>query len=371
MPDFLYPPINPSKEYTFPVTSKHTLYCAEYGNPGGIPVIYLHGGPGFGPGANTPRHYDPQKYRIIMLHQRGSGKSTPLGELADNHTQALIDDLEVARKKLNIDKWLVTGGSWGATLALAYTQQHPEQVLGLILRGVFLSRHQDTFAFLHDSSLGAQKYPEKWEKFKLDTYELIVKARLNISDYSDREYGFNYNACYAAFMKHPDVEIQKLAAKQYYNWEIGLSYVDPTPEKCADSVDGLNMGRLEPGYLAQKCFFRDNQMLEDIAKIKNIHNIPLYIAQGKHDMVCPPYQAEDLIRVWTAAGGKVDLQYTLLEAGHSMAEPEIQRYLVQAADHFAQQYRPASAVRQSGRSFVQAVNTSGGAVNHSGVKCKL
>jgi proline iminopeptidase len=289
----LYPIIMPNFEGKLIVTHLHTLYYAEYGNPNGIPVVYCHGGPGGATEHHEARYYDPEKYRIILFHQRGSGKSIPFGELTDNHTQALIDDLELLRNKLIINRWVVAGGSWGSTLALLYAQKYPQQVYSLILRSVFLARQQD-----------------------------IDYTRIN------------------------NPPVANKATEKYLAREIYILSLMRERKKMAlfGSANDLNIAHLVEHYMKNKCFISENAILENAYKISHI---PIYIVHGEQDYNCSPNQSKRLANTLKALGNKnVILQ--LVEGGHSMREATLIDGLVSAAEeHYALLSFPKMSLRSS------------------------
>lgn len=323
----LYPAIKPNFEKMLAVSDVHNLYYAEYGNPNGIPVVYCHGGPGAGTDHDEAQFHDPAQYRIILWHQRGSGKSTPLGEFADNNTQALVEDLEKLRKTLNIDRWVVAGGSWGSTLALVYAQTYPLSVMSLILRGVWLAREKDIYGFWNDDCPAAKANPEGWKEFKEQTTMIMQKAGIQESDFARDK---DYHAYYDALMHHADPSIQMQAAEYYSRWETSVSFLklDKSKLEWAATADGLNMGRMEAHYCKNKCFIAENFILNNLSKISHI---PVYIVQGESDLVCPSYQAKELENALKQLGNN-NVRLELVPAGHSMFETATIDGLVRASD---------------------------------------
>ncbi len=306
----LFPAIQPTRTWRFPVTDLHTLYVEESGNPDGMPVVFLHGGPG---GACEPGHrrfFNPEAYRIILFDQRGAGKSRPHASLEDNTTWELVADIEKIREMLEIERWVVFGGSWGSTLALAYAQTHPGRVLGLILRGVFLARDEDVHWFFGGHA--ARVYPEAWEHF--------------IEPIPADERGDLIGAYYRRLTS--DNEIVRMgAAKAWSIWE--GSSVTLLPDKnvvdhFSDPHIALSIARLECHYFTHGCFLRPNQLLDDMDRIQHL---PGYIVHGRYDMVCPIDQALQLKRRWDKATLKV-----VNDAGHAVTEPGISNALVECCN---------------------------------------
>lgn len=311
----------PNHEFMFKVSDIHELNISEYGNPAGIPAVVCHGGPGAGCPPFYAGYFNPEIYRIILVDQRGSGKSTPKGCMTDNNTQALVSDFEEIRKKLNIDKWVMLGGSWGSTLALLYAEAYPQNVLGLILRGVFLGREKDMSAFLRDGCPAALTNPTEWESFKSNLNRLLIESMLPVSESIVEN-------LYALLTRSTD-EVKINASGYLSQWEKENSYLQPTAEDIAWSAtpDGVNMGLTEATYFKHKCFIKENQILDNIAAISQI---PVYIVQGKYDLVCPRYQAIDLEDAIKNNRGRVT-RYDAF-SGHAGSEPDTINYLVQATD---------------------------------------
>ncbi|MDJ0778112.1 MAG: prolyl aminopeptidase [Gammaproteobacteria bacterium] len=302
----LFPAIQPSRTWRFPVSDRHTLYIEECGNPAGVPIVFLHGGPG---GACEPGHrrfFDPEAYRIILFDQRGCGKSKPHASLEENTTWDLVADLEKIRAFLEIDRWVVFGGSWGSTLALAYAQAQPDAVLGLILRGVFLARRQDVHWFFEGEA--ARVFPEAWQHF----IEPIA------ADERDDLIGAYYRRLTS------DNEIVRMgAAKAWSIWE--GSAVTLLPDRSvvdhfSDPHVALSIARLECHYFKHDCFLRPDQLLEDMDRIEHL---PGFIVHGRYDMVCPIDQALLLKQRWEGASLRV-----VDDAGHAVTEPGISQALV-------------------------------------------
>lgn len=302
----LFPAIQPSRTWRFPVSETHTLYIEESGNPQGVPVVFLHGGPGGSCEPGHRRFFNPEAYRIILFDQRGCGKSRPHASLEQNTTWDLVADLEKIREFLEIEQWVVFGGSWGSTLALAYAQTHPEQVLGLILRGIFLAREQDVRWFFNGEA--ARIFPEAWEHF--------------IDPIPEEERDDIVTAYYQRLTS--DNEIVRMgAAKAWSIWE--GSSVTLLPDKnvvdhFSDPHIALSIARLECHYFYNSCFLKPDQLLDDMPKISHL---PGFIVHGRYDMVCPIDQAFLLKAQWPGAEVKV-----VDDAGHAVTEVGISNALV-------------------------------------------
>ena len=307
-----FPEITPYKTEMFKTTDLHTLYLEQSGNPDGMPVIFVHGGPGGGTNADQRRFFDPEKYRIILFDQRGSGQSTPAAELKDNTTWDLVSDLEKIREHLNIKKWVVFGGSWGSTLALTYAIIHPDQVHHLILRGIFLCRPSEIKWFYQ---FGASEiYPDVWESYQNHIPE------------NERH---DFITAYYKRLTHENADIRLAAAKVWSKWEAATSklFVDV---KAIDDFDdptyALQFARIECHYFINNAFFKTNNwILENIGKIRHI---PTDIIQGRYDVVCPARSAWDLHQAWPEAKFQI-----IQDAGHAASEPGTKAALVRAAQN--------------------------------------
>ncbi len=294
--------------------SLHKIYFEQCGSPGGEPAVFLHGGPGGGCSAQMRGFFDPERWRAVLFDQRGCGRSTPFSELRDNTVWHLVDDIERLRKHLGIDRWLVFGGSWGSTLALAYAQTHPERVSGLILRGIFLCRQSD-IDWLYQDGANAL-FPDAWEGFLApipeDEHHDLVAA------YHKRLFG--------------DDEIARLAAARAWSrWE-GDTVTIKGPEGRADDFENDRFvdafARIENAYFASGgCFESDNQLLDNAYIIADI---PCTIIQGRYDAVCPPRGAWALHKALPKS--KLEI---IGDAGHSAMEPGIIDALVRATDEFS------------------------------------
>ena len=308
----LYPAIEPYETGVLEPAPPHRLYWEVSGNPEGRPVVFLHGGPGAGASADHRRFFDPERYRIVIFDQRGAGRSTPLGALAGNTTADLVGDIELLRERLGIERWLVFGGSWGSTLALAYAQAHPERVTGLVLRGIFLGRPQEIDWFLHGMG---RFFPDVWRPFaghlpEAERGDLLGNYYRRLTD--------------------PDPEVHLPAARAWSAYEGACSTLLPSPETVAAfSDDGMALGlaRIEAHYFVNRLFLADGALIEGVERIRRI---PAVIVQGRYDMVCPTTTADTLHQAWPEADYQV-----IPEAGHSAMEPGIRAALVAATRKFA------------------------------------
>ena len=312
-PSCAYPPIEPYRSGMLPVDERHTLYWEESGNPDGVPVLFLHGGPGSG---TSPRHrqfFDPAHYRIVLFDQRGCGRSTPHAELADNTTWHLVADMERLREHLGIERWLVFGGSWGSTLALAYAQTHPTRVSELVLRGIFTLRRWE-LEWFYQAGCDAL-FPDAWEEY-LAAIPPAERGDL-ISAYHRR-------------LTSPDEATRLAAARAWSVWEGATSFLHPDPAHIASSGEdqfALAFARIECHYFVNAGFFEvDGQLLRDAHRLRGI---PATIVQGRYDVVCPLRSAWDLHCAWPEADLRI-----VADAGHSAFEPGITHELVQATDRY-------------------------------------
>ncbi|MGV7211092.1 prolyl aminopeptidase [Oxalobacteraceae bacterium A2-2] len=307
-PTALFPPIAPLRQGMLPVDEIHTLYWEEVGNPDGVPVIFLHGGPGAGLSPRHRRFFDPRHYRVILFDQRGAGKSTPLGETRANTTQLLVQDIERLRVLFGIEQWLVFGGSWGSTLALAYGQAHPERCLGFVLRGVFLCTRAEIDWFIDGIRWF---YPELHEEFA----NAIPEA----------ERGDLLQA-YVKRILSDDPAVYWPAARAWSRFENRRVFLLPQPEEApSDSLD-LGVGRLESHYMAKLGFFEEGQLLRDVGRIAHL---PATIVQGRYDVICPPVSAWELHRAWPGS-----VLHMVPDGGHGAMEHGIAAALVAATEQF-------------------------------------
>ncbi|HEY0078565.1 MAG TPA: prolyl aminopeptidase [Pyrinomonadaceae bacterium] len=309
----LYPAIEPFDEGMLPVSDVHTLYYEQSGNPEGLPVVFLHGGPGGGTVPEYRRFFDPSAYRIVLFDQRGSGKSTPHASLEENTTWHLVSDIERLREHLGIEDWVVFGGSWGSTLALAYAQTHPNRCRALVLRGIFLCRPKEILWFYQEGASAI--YPDVWEQY--------------VAVIPEAERGDMMSA-YHRRLTSDDESVRLEAARAWSIWEGSTSKLFPDPgfiEEFGEAEFALAFARIECHYFMHNAFFdTDNYLIENVDKIRHI---PSIIVQGRYDVVCPMMSAWELHRAWPEADLRI-----VADAGHSALEPGITGELVEATDRF-------------------------------------
>lgn len=307
----LFPDIGPFETGYLPLTGGHVMYWEQVGNPRGRPVLFLHGGPGAGAGTVHRRFFDPHYWRIIIFDQRGAGRSRPLGELEHNTTEDLVADIEVLRTHLNIDRFLLFGGSWGSTLALAYAQTHPTRVSGAVLRGVFLGRKQEVEWFLYGMQV---VFPE---------------AHAAFANFLPDEERDDLLGGYLRRLTDPDPAVHMPAARAWSVYEGTCSTLLPSPETVtgfSQDRTALGLARIEAHYFAYDLFLPPNGLL---SRMNRITDIPAEIIQGRYDMICPAVTAFDLAEKWRNA------RLTIVpDAGHSALEPGIRRALVAAVERF-------------------------------------
>jgi proline iminopeptidase len=307
----LFPPIEPYQVGRLKVGNIHTLYWEQSGAPNGVPVLFLHGGPGAGASPTHRRFFDPAHYRIVILDQRGAGRSTPLGETRENDIDRLISDLEELRRLLGIERWLVFGGSWGSTLALAYAEAHPDRVTGLVLRGIFLMRRSEIDWFLYDMR---NFFPEAWANF---AGHIPEAERSDILE------------AYWRRLDAPDPQVRMAAARVWSVYEGACSTLLPSPELISASGEdnhALGLARIEAHFFRHDLLTPEDRLLRDVHRIRHI---PAVIVQGRYDVVCPIRTADELHRAWPEA------DYVVVpDAGHSAMEPGIRAALVAATERF-------------------------------------
>ena len=309
----LYDPIEPFHHGMLKVSDIHNIYFEQCGNPAGRAVVFLHGGPGGGLSPDYRRFFDPESYRVVLFDQRGSGKSTPHASLEENTTWDLVADIERLREQLGIDSWMVFGGSWGSTLALAYAETHPERVRQLVLRGIFLCRPKEIKWFYQEGANAI--FPDVWEEY----LKVIPEA----------ERGDMLEA-YHRRLTSEDETVRLNAARAWSIWEGSTSKLIPDQhliDDFAETHKALSLARIECHYFMNNAFFdTENQLIENVDRIRHI---PAVIVQGRYDVVCPIMSAWELHRAWPEA----ELQ-VIKDAGHSMTEPGITSALVEATDRF-------------------------------------
>ncbi|CAK5268491.1 unnamed protein product, partial [Mycena citricolor] len=311
----MYPQIKPYSTGNLKVSDIHTLYFELNGSEDGVPVIFLHGGPGGGCDEEDRCFFNPNKYKIILLDQRGSGKSTPAASLEENTTWDLVKDIEKLREHLKIEKWHVFGGSWGSTLSLAYAQAHPDRVRSLVLRGIFTLRKSELRFFYQDGA--SHLFPDAWEDYiapipEAERHDMIL--------------------AYHAQLNSVDEDVRLEAAKAWSKYEMATSklYVDPKYiARAASDKFATAFARIENHYFVNEGFMRDGQLL-DPQEIDKIRHIPTIVVQGRYDVVCPITTAWALKKVWP----EITL-HIVPDAGHSSRETGIAKLLVEATDKFA------------------------------------
>jgi proline iminopeptidase len=309
----LYPPIKPYAQHELEVGSPHKLYVEECGNPNGIPVLFVHGGPGAGCSVDDRRFFDPELYRVVLFDQRGCGRSVPHASLENNTTQDLIADMEQIRQFMKISRWMLFGGSWGSTLSLAYAQTYPEQVMGLVLRGIFLCRQQDLNWF----------YKEGASHIFADYWDLFVK-------YIPREERSDLIEAYYQRLTGQDELARMGAAKNWAQWEAHCATLQPSKDvvnKLANPHTAMSLARIETHYFRNKIFLAENDLITNAPKLANI---PGVIIHGRYDMCCPLDNALKLHKVWSQSE-----LHIIRDAGHSSMEPGTTCALIRATDMMA------------------------------------
>ncbi|MEM7610853.1 MAG: prolyl aminopeptidase [Pseudomonadota bacterium] len=309
----LYPAIEPYQSDFMDVGDGHRVYYEQSGNPNGKPVIVLHGGPGGGSGPSMRRFFNPDIYRIIMFDQRGAGRSTPHASLEHNTTWDLVGDIEILREALQIRRWQVFGGSWGSTLALAYAEHHPQRVSELVLRGIFMLREKEiNWFYQHGAS---EIFPDRWAHYV---------APIPVEERGD------FLRAYHARLTSDDEATRLEAARAWSVWEGSTSFLYSNAEatqQFGEAHRALAMARIECHYFMNNGFMAENQLLQDIGKIRQI---PGVIVQGRYDVVCPMVSAWELHEAWPESHLVV-----VPNAGHSAFEVGNASALINATDHFA------------------------------------
>lgn len=307
----MFAPIEPYRHGMLAVDDLHTLYWEESGNPDGQPVLFLHGGPGGGTSPTHRRFFDPAHYRIVLFDQRGAGKSTPLGEYRQNTTALLIADIERLREMLGIEQWLVFGGSWGSTLALAYGEAFPDRCLGFVLRGIFLCTKAEVDWFVNGMKYF---YPEVHQQFA------------NLIPAEERG---NLLQAYVRRLFCDDAKQVREAARTWSRYEGSCLFLEPQAQAIEDFESdevSMGIGRLEAHYMANGAFMEEDQLIKNIHKIRHL---PAVIVQGRYDVICPPVSAYRLHQAWPSAK-----LHMIKDAGHAAMEPGIATELVRATEQF-------------------------------------
>lgn len=307
----LYPPVDPFDQRMVDVGDGHRIYVEQCGNPGGIPVVVLHGGPGGGCSAGMRRYFDPAIYRIVLFDQRGCGKSRPHASVTANTTWHLVADIETIRQMLGIDRWIVFGGSWGATLALIYAQTHPDRVAALALRGVFLMTRAELDWFYGGGA--GRFWPELWARF----------SGMIPADEQNDLIGAYHRRLFSG-----DLPLETRYARAWASWENALAAMDSdgmTGESPADYARAF--ARLENHYFHNAGFLAADQQILHPDRMARIADIPGVIVQGRYDMICPPVSAHELSQRWPKARLSM-----IARAGHALSEPGISAELVRTMD---------------------------------------
>ena len=310
----LYPPIEPYDQGFLAVSSLHTLYYEQCGNPAGKPVVFLHGGPGGGIDPIYRQYFDPSRWRVVLFDQRGCGKSRPYAELRENTTWDLVADIEKLRQHLGIDRWFVFGGSWGSALALAYGQTHPQSCLGFVLRGIFLLRPFELRWFYQSGA--SYFFPDAWEHY------------LEPIPPEERD---DLLAAYHRRLNDPDPQVRLRAARAWSVWEASTSKLIPSPEL----IERFDRGEFAEAFARIECHYfvhggfldPEDQLLRGVGRLRHL---PAVIVQGRYDVVCPPISAWELHQAWPEAEFRM-----IPDAGHSITEPGIRTALLEATDRFA------------------------------------
>ncbi len=304
----LYPKIEPYDRGMLDVGDGHRLYYEQSGNPQGVPVVFLHGGPGAGSNPAHRRFFDPDHYRIVVFDQRGAGRSRPFASIENNTTDDLVADTEKLRAHLNIENWLVFGGSWGSTLALVYALRHAEHCRGLVLRGIFLGSSSELDWFLYGMHA---VFPEAWRRFA----EYIPASEQN-----------DLLSAYHTRLIDPSPEIHMPAAAYWAGYETSCSNLLASPSEAPPqaSSGALSLARIEAHFFINEVFIGDTEILDGVAGLRHL---PCAVVQGRYDMVCPIRTADALVRAWP------EIDYRIVpDAGHSAMEPGIRSQLVRATE---------------------------------------
>ena len=314
----LYPRIKPYATHQLEVEPPHVLHVEESGDPDGIPILFVHGGPGAGCLPYHRTFFDPEVYRIILFDQRGCGRSMPHAELEGNNTQALVQDMERIREYLGIERWILFGGSWGSTLSLVYAETHPEKVMGLILRGIFLCRQKEIDWFYQLGGGASKIYPDHWQEF------------VSIIPEEERD---NMVAAYYQRLTGENELARMGAAKAWSKWEGQTSTLQPSKSVISSFTEpftAMSLARIECHYFMNDSFLKPNQIINNAG---NLADIPGIIVQGRYDVVCPMESAWELYQAWP------DCELNIIpDAGHSATERGIVDALVRATKQFSDKF---------------------------------
>jgi proline iminopeptidase len=306
-----YPPITPYASGHLAVGGGHSIYWETCGNPLGTPVLFLHGGPGGGCSKTDRRWFDPQRYRIVLFDQRGCGRSTPFSSLTDNTTDHLIGDIETLRVHCGIERWVLMGGSWGATLALAYAQRFPKRVRAMVLRGIFTARRSE-LRWLYEAGV-SHLFPDAWEQFL---------APIPPAERHDPI------GAYYEQLTCSDAATEMRAARAWCAWEDRLTTLLPAPPAYTEDDPALlALARIECHYFKHAAFLEEGQLIADAHLLRDIPGI---IVQGRYDVIAPPATAWDLARAWPQAHLQI-----VPDGAHASSEPGNLRGLIMATDRFA------------------------------------
>jgi len=347
----LYPTIEPFEHGMLNVGDGHELYWERVGTKGAEPAVFLHGGPGSGISENHRRLFDPDRYDVLLFDQRGCGRSTPHASITANTTWHLVEDIEKLRQMAGIDKWLVFGGSWGSTLALAYAETHPDHVSGLVLRGIFTGSRDE---FNWSNQYGASEIsPDYWQDYikpvplaerndligayhRLLNHEqedIAINAARAWSDWEAKNVSKERNdliGAYHRLLNHEQEDIAINAARAWSDWEAkNVSIIPPkrSPRTPQSDQAALDIARLENHYFVNDCWLKEEQLFRNLDKIRHL---PCVIVHGRHDLICRLSYAWKLHKSWP--GSKLHI---VEGAGHSYSEPGILDCLIKATDQFA------------------------------------
>ncbi len=313
----LFPAIEPYQQHTVEVSDGHSLYVEECGRPDGLPVVFVHGGPGAACERYHRQFFDPEIYRIVLFDQRGCGRSVPHATLDGNTTQALVSDMEFIRARLGIDRWIVFGGSWGSTLGLVYAETYPDKVLSLVLRGIFLCRPRDIHWFYQDGA--SYLLPDRWKDYQ---------RPIPVTERQDMV------GAYYRRLTGEDEITRMAAAKAWSLWEAHASTLLPKAAVVDHFVNpktALSLARIECHYFMNDSFLSADQIIRNASRLQDI---PGVIVHGRYDMVCPLEQAWALHQAWPEARLQI-----IPDAGHSATEPGTVDALITATNQFATRFR--------------------------------
>lgn len=309
----LFPEIKPNDSFFMSVDSGHEIYVEECGNPEGIPVVFIHGGPGAGCEPANRRFFDPEIYRIFLFDQRGAGRSRPHGSLENNTTRSLISDMEKIRLHFGVEKWVLFGGSWGSTLALAYAQAHPVRVMAMVLRGIFLCRPHEIRWFYQEGA--SRIFPDYWQDYI---------AQIPPEERSDLVLAYHQR------LTGDDELARMAAAKSWSIWEGRCSTLLPDGsvlDRFSDPHFALSLARIEAHYFINNIFLSHNQILRDTYRLAEIPGI---IVHGRYDVVCPIENAFELNRAWPISQLRI-----IPDCGHAAGEPGITNALIKSTMEIA------------------------------------